>query len=63
MGDRDGPHIAKTIYGKLFQEDLETRTDYLEPDDIPYALDAAIKELQRKGLRPERWAPYIHIGL
>jgi hypothetical protein len=59
MGDVDGPVVARKVYADLFGRDGE----FLEPDDIPYALDAAVSDLREKGLHPSRWAPYIHLGM
>lgn len=59
MGDVDGPVIAKKVYEEIFAGDSE----YLDPDSIPYALDAATRELRAKGLHFSRWAPYVHIGM
>jgi hypothetical protein len=47
------------VYADLFGGNSE----FLDPDDIPYALDAAISVLREKGLHPSRWAPYIHLGM
>jgi CHAT domain-containing protein len=58
MGDVDGPEIAKTVYEEIFKGDSE----YLDPEVIPYALDAAVQKLREKDPNPSRWAPYIHIG-
>lgn len=48
MGDMDGPVVAQHLYQELFADDAE----YLDPDTIPYALEAAVRELRRKGLHP-----------
>jgi CHAT domain-containing protein len=58
MGDVDGPEIAKTVYEEMFKGDSE----YLDPEVIPYALDAAVQKLREMDPNPSRWAPYIHIG-
>ena len=31
-------------------------------EGVPYALDAAVQELQRQKVPPHRWAPYIHMS-
>jgi hypothetical protein len=59
MGDVDGPVIAKSLYEDVFSGDSE----YINPDDIAYALDAAVVRLRRKAKDPSRWAPYIHLGI
>jgi hypothetical protein len=59
MGDVDGPVVARKVYVELFGGDSE----FLEPDDIPYALDAAVSSLRERGLHPSRWAPYVHLGM
>jgi hypothetical protein len=56
MSDEDGPQIAKLFYERLFAEEL------ISLDDIPYALDYAVRELRRNGVPPERWATFIHTG-
>lgn len=59
MGDIDGPVVAKTVYEELFC----ARTEVLDPDAIPCALDLAVRKLRAKGLAASRWAPYVHLGL
>ena len=59
MGDMDGPAVAKRVYTELFKGDSE----YLDPEAIPYGLDAAVQELRAKGVHPSRWGTYIHFGL
>jgi hypothetical protein len=59
MEDVDGPVIAASVYRDLFAEDVE----FLDPDEVPYALDAAVQKLRRDHPQPSRWAPYIHIGM
>jgi hypothetical protein len=59
MGDEDGPRIAKSLYHDIFKSDSE----YINPDDIAYALDAAVRSLQQETNDPMRWAPYIHLGI
>jgi hypothetical protein len=56
MGDKDGPFVAKEVYAELLQEPT------LKPDDIPYALDAAVRKLRATGVPPSRWATFIHMG-
>jgi hypothetical protein len=61
MGDLDGPVIAESIYSSLF--DPNKKSEYLDPDDVPYALDQAVQQLRDSGVDPSFWATYIHIGL
>jgi CHAT domain-containing protein len=58
MGDVDGPQIAKTLYEEMFRGNSE----YIDPEVIPYALDAAVQKLRETDPNPSRWAPYVHIG-
>ncbi|EIN04764.1 hypothetical protein PUNSTDRAFT_75909, partial [Punctularia strigosozonata HHB-11173 SS5] len=59
MEDIDGPQIAKSVYRDIFSGDSE----YIDPDDIAYALDGAVQELREIHPDPSRWAPYIHLGI
>ena len=59
MGDVDGPVVARRVYEELFKGSEE----YLDVNDIPYALDAATRELRVQGLHYCRWAPYVHLGM
>jgi hypothetical protein len=59
MEDVDGPRIAKSLYEDVFKGDLE----YVNPDDIAYALDSAVRRLRDEVKDPMRWAPYIHLGI
>jgi hypothetical protein len=56
MSDVDGPIVAKRFYEKLLSEDVITL------DAIPHALDDAVSELRKRGVPPERWATFIHMG-
>jgi hypothetical protein len=58
MGDIDGPLVANHVYRELFNGE----GDLLDPETIPYALDAAVAALRASGLSPARWACYVHIG-
>jgi len=55
MWDKDGPFVSQTLYDALCEN--------LDPDIIPYALDASVQFLRESGQPPERWATYIHIGV
>ncbi|EIN13066.1 hypothetical protein PUNSTDRAFT_61638, partial [Punctularia strigosozonata HHB-11173 SS5] len=57
--DADGPTVAQIVYDELIGGDSE----FLDPDDIPYALDTAAQRLRGMGQPPSRWAPYIHLGI
>ena len=59
MEDTDGPMIAKAVYEELFAGNSE----YLDPNTVPYALDAAVQRLRLTAPAPSRWAPYVHIGM
>jgi hypothetical protein len=59
MQDIDGPRIAKSLYEDVFKSDSE----YINPDDIAYALDRAVRRLRYEMKDPMRWAPYIHLGI
>lgn len=59
MNDADGPEIAKIVYKELYAGEGE----FMDPDAIPYALDAAVGKLRHWGLHPSRWAPYVHFGM
>jgi hypothetical protein len=59
MGDIDGPIITEKVYQDIFSG----KAEQFDPDDVPYALDAAVQELRARGLHPSRWATYIHLGI
>jgi hypothetical protein len=48
--------VAKGMYERLFEK------DQLDLDDIPYALDDAVRTLRNDGVPAERWALYMHMG-
>lgn len=48
MGDIDGPIVAERVYEELFKEDSEL----LDPDCVPYALNAALQELRSRKIHP-----------
>jgi hypothetical protein len=56
MNDIDGPFIAERVYRAIFREGK------LDLAAVPYALDAAVRELRAAGTDPSRWATYVHIG-
>lgn len=59
MGDVDGPVVAGRLYKELFNRVDE----FLDPNSVPYALDAALKELRSQKIHASRWAPYVHFGI
>jgi hypothetical protein len=56
MHDEDGPRLARRFYEELLAREP------LDLDDIPYALDEAIRTLRNQGLPAERWALFMHMG-
>ncbi|EIN13329.1 hypothetical protein PUNSTDRAFT_139906 [Punctularia strigosozonata HHB-11173 SS5] len=59
MDDVDGPIVAETVYKHLFA----SKSEHLDPNVIPYSLDAAIGTLREEGAPPHRWATYVHLGM
>jgi tagatose-1,6-bisphosphate aldolase non-catalytic subunit AgaZ/GatZ len=57
MGDQDGPVLTRTIYEALFAKEA------IDADVVPYALDRAVRELRNRGVPPERWATFVHMGI
>jgi hypothetical protein len=56
MHDKDGPEVARHFYERLLE------TDHLDLDDIPYALDEAVRVLRDAGVPASRWASFVHMG-
>jgi hypothetical protein len=56
MSDEDGPKVARRVYEQLFEKGR------LDLDDVPYALDNAVRMLREAGVPAERWALYVHMG-
>jgi hypothetical protein len=56
MTDEDGPKVARDVYERLLEK------DQLDLDDIPYALDDAVRMLRESGVSAKRWALYMHMG-
>jgi hypothetical protein len=56
MDDLDGPFVAERVYRAIFADGK------LDLKAVPYALDAAVRELRETGADPSRWATYVHIG-
>jgi hypothetical protein len=59
MADVDGPMVSESVYKKIFG----SCSELIDPDDVAYALDAAVQELRLIQPDPSRWAPYIHFGI
>ena len=59
MNDNDGAPVAEAIYTRLFGGGNPS----VDPAAIAYALDEVVRTLKKQGLPPERWAPFIHIGV
>jgi hypothetical protein len=58
MNDQDGPTVARFVY-----EELARSYPNINPDSIPFALDAAVRKLRADGAYFHRWATYIHMGV
>jgi hypothetical protein len=56
MNDEDGPAVARRVYQTLFEKET------LDLDDIPYALDDAVRMLREAGVPASRWALFVHMG-
>jgi hypothetical protein len=56
MHDEDGPKVARAFYEALF------RSETLDLDDVPYALDEAVQTLRKAGVPAQRWALFMHMG-
>lgn len=65
MADADGPKVARVVYEAIFKtEDNEsTSTLDIDLDSIAYGLDEAVRQLREEGVRPERWATFVHYGI
>ncbi|KAJ7880924.1 CHAT domain-containing protein [Mycena leptocephala] len=58
MADEDGPKLAEDVYGHLFRNPGPPKVT-----DVAKALHIAVGELRRSKVSPERWVPFIHIGV
>jgi hypothetical protein len=56
MADNDGPEIAQLFYKELFKRPI------ISVDSVAFALDHAVTALRQRGIPPERWATFIHMG-
>jgi hypothetical protein len=61
MSNSLGPIITESIYSSVFSP--KKQSEFMNPDDVPYALDEAVQKLRATGLDPSLWATYIHIGV
>jgi hypothetical protein len=61
MRDLEGPQVAESIYSALFNDGSDS--DFLDPEDVPYALDDAVGKMRTSGVDPSFWATYVHIGI
>lgn len=57
MDDIDGPFMAGRIYKRIF------RNKRLDINEVPYALEDAVRELRESGVPAARWATYVHFGV
>lgn len=65
MADADGPKVARVIYEAIFKtkDNGSTSTLNIDPDSVAYGLDEAVRQLREDGVRPERWATFVHHGV
>jgi hypothetical protein len=56
MNDEDGPDLARRVYQRFFEKET------LDLDDVPYALDDAVRMLRHAGVPASRWALFVHMG-
>jgi hypothetical protein len=66
MSDMDGPKIADTFYGHLFQTKQSAISDaqpFPNTNDAARALHLAVIKLRREKCSFVRWVPFIHLGL
>ncbi|KAE9387901.1 hypothetical protein BT96DRAFT_890838 [Gymnopus androsaceus JB14] len=60
MSDSQGPEVARDVHTSLYH--YSSHTWRLSGDNIAYVLDEAVRKLIERGVKPSRWATYIHIG-
>ena len=63
MDDRDGPRVAKAVYGEIFRNWKKGTSENVVLDTIAYALDEVGQEMRADGLPMSRWAQYVHYGV
>jgi hypothetical protein len=56
MADADGPTVASTVYQKLLDEEM------FDLNNVPYALNDAVRLLREEKVDAERWAVFVHMG-
>jgi hypothetical protein len=61
MGDSEGPVVAESIYSAIFKDGEGAQ--HLDLEEVPYALDEAVRGMRQSGLDPSFWATYVHIGI
>lgn len=61
MSDVDGTDIAEMVYTQLIA--TGEGGPPMEPESVAYALDEATRAMRAKRLPPERWVPFIHLGI
>ncbi|THU91194.1 hypothetical protein K435DRAFT_759496 [Dendrothele bispora CBS 962.96] len=59
MSDRDGPSLSQDFYGHLIRKGVQN----LQVKDSALALHLAVNAMREKGIPPERWATFIHVGI
>jgi CHAT domain-containing protein len=58
MTDSDGAVVAELVYSHLFRDGRVP-----QDEGAAEALHLAVKELKARKVPPERWIPFIHIGV
>ena len=58
MNDADGPMLAREVYAALLEN-----SKAIDADQIPYALDRAVRKMREAGFHRSRWATYMHMGV
>ncbi|KAJ6564813.1 CHAT domain-containing protein [Mycena capillaripes] len=57
MQDSDGPVVANAVYTHLFRDGQP------KASEAARALQIAVRKLRSAGAPPERWVPFIHMGV
>jgi hypothetical protein len=64
MADIDGPKVADSFYGYLFQENAPAITTAdRHVTQTAHALHFAISKLRVEDCSFIRWVPFIHLGI
>ncbi|KAJ7272505.1 CHAT domain-containing protein, partial [Mycena rebaudengoi] len=58
MMDEDGPVVAETVYSHLLGSGQRPRAS-----EAAKALQLAVRKMRDAGVPPERWVPFIHLGI